>query len=352
MAHQRRLFFVFNNSTSFGYLPVVSVAGAVSTLDIGGLLTKAGYIMAAGSWTRDGGSGMDDVAAFITSEGEVVLYSGDDPSSANTWSYIGTFNIGKPIGRRCIEQIGSELVVQTQDGFVPLSQFLPIDRVGAKSKALSDMIQNHVVADARAYGSIFGWQSLHYPRGSYTLFNVPHSTTVSYQYVVNTQTGAWCAFKGQNAKCWHLYNDDLYFGATSGGKVFKADTGTSDDGAAITWKIKPAFNYLSGKGNQKLFSMFRPHFTSNGGVEVAIDLNVDFSDITPTSIPTETPLGGMIWGSSNWGEANWTGTAPVDQWLTISGIGDCFSPTMRGSTDSRTVSFNSWDAIWQEGNVL
>jgi hypothetical protein len=36
LAHQRRLFFVFNNSLTFGYLPVVSVAGTVSTFDIGG----------------------------------------------------------------------------------------------------------------------------------------------------------------------------------------------------------------------------------------------------------------------------------------------------------------------------
>ena len=33
-AHQRRLFFVFNNSLIFGYLPVVSVAGTVATFDI------------------------------------------------------------------------------------------------------------------------------------------------------------------------------------------------------------------------------------------------------------------------------------------------------------------------------
>jgi hypothetical protein len=99
ITHQRRLFFVFNNSLTFGYLPVVSIAGTVSTFDIGGLCKKGGYIMALGSWTRDGGSGPDDVFVAITSEGEAVLYSGNDPSSSTAWSYVGTFSIGKPIGQ-------------------------------------------------------------------------------------------------------------------------------------------------------------------------------------------------------------------------------------------------------------
>lgn len=39
--HHRRLFFVFNDSLIFGYLPVVSVAGTVATFDIGGLCKRA-----------------------------------------------------------------------------------------------------------------------------------------------------------------------------------------------------------------------------------------------------------------------------------------------------------------------
>jgi hypothetical protein len=132
LAHQRRLFFTFNASLKFGYLPVVSVAGAVSTFDLGGLCRKGGYIMACGSWTRDGGSGPDDIFVAITSEGECVLYSGNDPSDASAWSLVGVFSIGKPIGRRCIEKVGADLIVTTQDGAIPLSIFLPIDQVGGR----------------------------------------------------------------------------------------------------------------------------------------------------------------------------------------------------------------------------
>jgi len=352
LAHQRRLFFTFNNSLIFGYLPVVSVAGAVSTFDIGGLCKKGGYIMALGSWTRDGGSGPDDVFVAITSEGECILYSGNDPSTASAWNLVGVFSIGKPIGRRCIEKVGSELIVTTQDGAIPLSIFLPIDQVGSRGKALSDNIQNEFLKAARTYGSNFGWQSIHYPQGSYALFNIPMSGTTSFQYVVNTQAPyGWCKFTNQNASCWALFNGDLYFGG-QGGIVYKADTGTNDDGGNIEWKIKPAFNYYGQRGVNKLFTLCRPHFTSNGSPSFSIDLNVDFSNKIPTAIPTASPLTGALWDTALWDSAVWSDTTEIADWTTVFGFGDCASPIIRGGDQGLTVSFTAYDMIYQSGNVL
>ena len=351
LAHQRRLYFVFNASLTFGYIPVVSVAGAVSTFDIGGLCKKGGYIMALGSWTRDGGSGPDDVFVAITSEGEAVLYSGNDPSTAANWVLVGVFSIGRPIGRRCIEKVGAELIVTTQDGAIPLSIFLPIDQVGARGKALSDNIQNDFLAAARLYSGTFGWQSIHYPQGSYALFNIPITGTTAIQYVVNSQTGAWCKFTNMNASSWALYNGDLYFGG-QGGIVYKADTGTDDNGANINWKVKPAFNYFGSKGVNKLFTMCRPHFTSNGSPSFAIDLNVDFSNKIPTSIPTASPLTGALWDVALWDVDVWSDTTELADWLTVTGFGDCASPIIRGGDQGLTLSFSAYDMIFQQGNVL
>jgi hypothetical protein len=36
----------------------------------------------------------------------------------------------------------------------------------------------------------------------------------------------------------------------------------------------------------------------------------------------------------------------------VFGIGECASPTIRGSTDSITLSFTAYDMIWQQGNAL
>ena len=351
-AHQRRLFFTFNDSLVFGYLPVVSVAGTVATFDVGGLCKKGGKIQACGSWTRDGGSGPDDIFVIITSEGECVLYNGTDPSSATAWSLVGVFSIGKPIGLRCIEKVGAELIVITQDGAVPLSVFLPIDQVASSSKSLSDNIRNEFLASARLYSAIFGWQSVHYPQGSYALFNIPVTATVSHQYVVNTQTGAWAKFTNQDAACWATYDGDLYFGATTGGVIFKADTGTSDNTANVEWKIRPAFSYFGTRGRQKLFSLCRPHFTSSGSPSYAIDLNVNFSNINPTSIPTPPSLSTGIWDVSKWDSGTWADVAQISSWNTVYGLGECASPTIRGGDSAIEISFSAYDMIWQPGNAL
>jgi hypothetical protein len=353
ISHHRRLFFAFNDSLIIGYLAVGGIAGSVSTFDLGGLCKKGGKIQALASWTRDGGSGPDDIFVAITSEGEVILYSGIDPSTADDWRLVGaSFSIGKPIGRRCVEVVGTDVIVTTQDGAMPLSAMLPIDRVGAAGKALSDNIQNEFIASARSYGATFGWQSLHYPQGSYALFNVPITATASVQYVVNTQTGAWCKFLGQNAACWSLYNGDLYFGSTTGGVVYKADTGTADAGANINYLLKPAFNYFGKRGVNKLFTMCRPHISTNGSISVAIDLNVDFGNLVPTSIPSPVTLTGGVWDTSLWDQANWTDTINIADWLTVYGIGDCATPTIRGAENALSIKFSSYDIIWQVGNAL
>ena len=351
-AHKRRLFFVLNDSLVFGYLPVVSVAGTVATFDIGGLCKKGGYLQAIGSWTRDGGAGPDDLFVAITSEGECIIYSGNDPSSADAWSLAGVFNIGKPIGRRCLEKSGSDLTVITQDGAISLSAFLPIDQVAASGQAISTNIQNEFLASTRAYSTIFGWQSILYPQGSYSLFNIPLSSTESVQYVVNSQTGAWCKFTGQNAACWSLYNGDLYFGAQDGGVIYKADTGTSDNAADIDWKIRPSFSYYGSRGNKKIFSLCRPHFISSGVPSFAIDLNLDFSDINPTNIPTPSETASALWDVSKWDESYWAEEVTSAAWTTVFGMGECASPTIRGGTKTISISFTAYDMIWQQGGAL
>jgi hypothetical protein len=351
-AHQRRLFFVFNDSLIFGYLPVVSIAGTVDTFDIGGLCKKGGYLQAIGSWTRDGGAGPDDLFVAITSEGECIIYSGNDPSVAASWSLAGVFNIGKPIGRRCLEKAGSDLTVITQDGAISLSAFLPIDQVAASGQAISTNIQNEFLASTRAYSTIFGWQSILYPQGSYSLFNIPLSSTESVQYVVNSQTGAWCKFTGQNAACWSLYNGDLYFGAQDGGVIYKADTGTSDNAADINWKIRPSFSYYGSRGNKKIFSLCRPHFISSGVPSFAIDLNLDFSNINPTNIPTASETAAGLWDVSEWDESYWAEQVTSAAWTTVFGMGECASPTIRGGTKTISISFTAYDMIWQQGAAI
>ena len=101
-----------------------------------------------------------------------------------------------------------------------------------------------------------------------------------------------------------------------------------------------------------LFSLCRPNFTTNGLPSYAIDLNLNFSNVNPSNIPTTPTLNVGVWDVSRWDAAEWSEEAVTASWTTVFGIGECASPTIRGSTNSITLSFTAYDMVWQQGGAL
>ena len=348
-SHKRRLFFAFNNSLTFGYLPVVSIAGAVSTFDLASLFTLGGELTAIGSWTRDGGAGVDDLIVFITSNGEAAIYSGDDPSS--NFSLVGKFNIGRPIGRRCMIKVGADLVVITDAGFVNLSSVLPTG-LSAPSVALSSKIENAVREATSMHKTKFGWQAVLYPQGGYGLFNIPVSNAGDFhQYVVNLTTGSWCRFKNQNGFSWVVHEGTLYFGAS--GTVFKADDGFNDNGGAVETYGKTAFQYFDARGVVKRFTMLRPVMGSNASLTVSIGFDVDYTDGTNVFTPSAITSLGAEWDTATWDVDAWAAAqTTAQQWRTIQGIGYNASIRIKSSTTAKSVIWHASDIIYEMGTGL
>lgn len=347
---KERLFFVEKNTLNCWYLPVNSIAGDAAKLTMGAVAKRGGYLMAMGSWTFDGGAGVDDYAVFITSKGEAIVYQGTDPSSASTWALVGVYEIGAPIGRRCIFKVAGELVIITQDGFQLLSAALSNSRAQT-NRSYSDRIRKKVRESSRMYGGNFGWQAILYPRGGMGIFNIPTSeNSKAEQYVVNTNTKAWCKFTGMNANCWEVFNDELYFGGSA--TVYKADTGKADNGADIVGTLETAFSYLGSKRYNKRVSMIRPIITTNGsspGVSVAI--NADYERNQPVTTPSFSGTGGTPWGSP-WGSPWSQSDVVIDDWLGVGAYGRAFSAKFKLSSSAVNVSLNSIDWLFDVGGVI
>src|ERR1700690_1102206 len=102
-AQKRRLWYVLGNgsgggSTIAAFMPTDAITGPIEgTLDLGANWTKGGYLVAISDWTVDGGNGPQDYMVFISSRGQVSIFSGIDPTDATTWSLAGTFDISPPI---------------------------------------------------------------------------------------------------------------------------------------------------------------------------------------------------------------------------------------------------------------
>lgn len=348
---KNRIWLIEENSLSAWYLPVASIAGAATELDLSGLFKLGGYLVTMANWTIDNAAGIDDYAAFVTSEGEVALYKGTDPSSATTWALIGTFRVGKPIGKRCAIKAGADVLLLTEDGAFPLSKSLLTDR-GQQNSAITDKISQLFLEDSRAYKGNFGWQPIIYPTGNKLVINVPSvESSESHQYVMNVITGAWCKFTNWNAFCFAELNGLLYFGGE--GSVYLCDSGQSDNGNDIETDAQQAFSYFGSKGQQKRFTMVRPVFQSEGNLTPALYLNVDYSNKSTNNAPAYSASAGSEWDVAEWDVAEWTtGDRVLRRWQTVTGVG--YSAGLRIKTNVKNIGckWQSTDFVYEVGGVL
>lgn len=352
-SHANRLWWTRKNSMSVFYSAQAgALSGQMTELNLGPIFDGGGYLIGTASWSRDSGDGPDNLAVFLTNNGEAAVYSGTDPGSANTWAHVQTYNLPRPIGQRPFMKFNGDLLVLTEAGVIPFSQVLSTGFVNPAEQGLSARIAKALNEAVKAGGDLFGWQACYYKRGTQILFNVPVKDGRTYhQYVVNTQNYAWCRYIGMNAVCWATYDNDLYFGGTDG-TVYKADTGTSDNGAAIRGDIRTAFSRF-GEPRKKHFHMIRPQITSDGSLMVAVGLNIDFADKSPSSIPTTASGDGATWDVSEWDQADWAGGEQVvTPWLNVQGIGQSASFALRVDVSDIEVGLNAVDVLYEPGEYL
>lgn len=352
-----RLWCTFVNSTAVGYLGNSAISGAVTTFDLGQQLTRGGYIIAISTWTQDSKQTVDEYIAFISSRGQVVVYQGTDPTTANTFALVGLYDLGAPIGRRCFLRISGNLWIICVDGILPMSEMLTQDRAAAAKVAPTTMIQNAMMSAARLYSGNFGWQFIEYAKGQLAILNIPQvENETSVQFVMNTLTGAWCQFTGINANCWEVINDVPYFGANNG-TVYQWDYGAGDYAnsslqTSITATVQTAFNYFNSRGHLKRWTMVRPILTTDGSVTPGVGLNIDFGTGAPVSIPSTVTSTGALWDVAQWDVSVWPqNSALVANWTTVEGIGQCCSiitvasTATNGQANGVTLQLNGWDLI-------
>lgn len=348
--HKQRLWFIQGGTCVVWFLAAGAIGGALSQLDMTQLFTMGGYLVSMMAWTVDNVSGVNDYAAFITSEGEVAVYQGTDPTSASTWSLIAKFRIGRPVGDRPFTKMSGDVLIITVDGVFPLSKALMAQRADLKD-AISYKINQLVNADIASYKGNFGWQVALYPFGNKIVVNVPYQENgTQYQYVMNTITKAWCKFTGWNASCFEVQSDNLYFGGN--GAVYLADTGQSDNGSNIVASVSPAFSYFDSPGVNKKFDMIRPIFTLAGTLNPVLVLNVDFDSRLPSSTPSYSSSGSP-WDTSPWDTSPWSSPTEVQSnWQTVSGIGKAATISMQIASMGQTVRWQATDYLYQMGGVL
>ena len=348
---KNRVWFFGKNTLKAYYLDVDDVGGAIHEFDLTSIARFGGHIVDFNTWTLDAGYGADDNLAFITSMGEVIVYTGTDPSDADKWSLIGVWKLGSPISSRCMLKWGGDLLILTYDGLMPMAGSLQSSRLDPRV-ALSDKIQGAITAATTSYGgnhASVGWQVVYNAKRNAVWINVPVAVGQQQQYVMNTITKSWAQFTGWPANCWETFNDDPYFGGN--GVVYAAwDDSYADDGANIPTVALQAFNYFGARAVKKYFTRARPSIFSNGSPSIFIGMNVDFDTSNTTAPLTFTPTTSGTWGTSTWDSGLWGNDNVIQNtWIGITGIGYCGGTQFQSASQGIQIEWASTDIVYQSG---
>lgn len=347
---KRRLFFIEKDKLKLWYLAVDAITGALTAFDVSAQFKKGGYLMAGGSLTRDGGDGMDDMFVVISSEGEVLIYQGLDPGT--DFVKVGLYDIGSPIGRRCLIKTGADLAAITIDGVVGISQIITLDRAASNKVSLSDKIRDAFNTAAQSSKDKFGWQALTYPFKNMVLFNVPITErSEQHQYVMNSVTGSFCRFKGWNAGCWVLFNERIYFGGNDG-KVYKADDGLSDNGSVIQATMQTAFSYPYDDPRYKHFKSMQVIIKTESQLVYGIAYATDFATEYILNYTNYDPgSDASFWDVATWDVDPWSTFVLTRRWHDIPARGAAVAVVFSVSVKGTEVQINAFNGLFEPGEM-
>ncbi len=308
LAYKERLYFIQKNSTIFWYGGTSAITGALLSFDVGPTMKFGGTLVAMGVWTMMAYTGPIQFIVFVTSEGELVIWSGSNPGDSTNWSLLGTCKMSPPLGGdRCLYNVGGDLAVMTMDGVIPVSKAFMLDPSASDIGSITARIAPTWLEVVQTIGTTSPkWQFLTFARRRMAIVNIP-DLTQTYQYVMNTETKAWTTFVGMQANCWCEWETNLYFGDANG-NVQQAEYGSNDNGAAIDCIGVGAWERGDGISERmpsliSLDAQLGAYATIYGGVAA------DYSVVPPSAIAggagTATPAD---WGVADWGVADWPGT--------------------------------------------
>lgn len=339
MSYAGRLYMAQTGQLGFYYLDVGAVQGVAHYYDLSEWCQKGGYLLTMTTYSyelRDGST--TDYALFITSEGEYIMYYGYDPSDPNNWQLAARYIGSVPIGLKGVFKFRGDIYLVTETGILTFSQIRQLGIDNENQQFLTAKLAR-LYYDYTPYRSTYGWQVVIYPNGPYLLVNIPTSSVISgpyIQYVMNTNTDAWCRFTGWDSICWALFNRNIYFG-TYDGCITLANTGDADNGTPITANCRQAWNeFPDGSpldGFDKHWHFATLVMQSDGTPPVSMSINVNYQDDPP--IPINAPVfnPGAVWDVATWDVDYWAGTGqPQNLMVPVGKLGYTLSPWILGVT--------------------
>ena len=329
---KERVWFTAEGDSDVYYLDAVNaIQGAAVALPMGSVLRNGGSVSALANWTIDSGFSVDDFLIVIGTEGDIGVWSGTDPTSADTFGLKGVWYIG-PVPRYGVyfTPFGGDIMILSQQGLIPLSKIVAGQYNEAAANAMpASKIQPALINALTLLKNVPSWNVMMVPKESILIIKLPVNTYGQYQqFVMNTITGSWSTFSNMNMVSAALMDGQLYY-SDNNGQIIKGLFGQFDDsdingenGQAIEADVQASFNAYNTPAQLKKFQMARPIFIAPSAPSVKLQLNTQYALNNVTGAPAFTDPSSGIWDASNWNQAYFSGSANTYQaWVGVFGLG-------------------------------
>ena len=355
-SYANRLFFVQGGTTNAWYLPVDSIGGAANSFSLAGVFKKGGSLLFGATWSLDSGSGLDDKCVFVSTEGEVAVYTGTNPGSAADWALQGIYAMPKPLGKNAYTTAGGDLLIATEVGLIPISAAIQNDLAALESKAVSRNIAPYWQGQASSIGG--SWQIVKAPRRGVMFISQPDPAGAEdTALAINLLTGAWSRCTGWATQCLGYFGDNPYFGAADS-CVYLMDASGSDAGMPYTCTFLGQHDGMGAYGRQKTVRQMRAMFQTGSPINPRLSALANFrEDVSspPSSVANYTT---DTWDSGLWDTAIWDADTTIvneANWTATGVTGSTIAPELQltfGVTPTPQVELVAIDAEYHVGAMV
>jgi hypothetical protein len=356
---KQRVWFTVEGSPNVYYLNAVDViTGAATSFAMGSTLRNGGSVSALINWTLDAGFSIDDFLVVVGTEGDIGVWQGTDPTSADTFSLKGVWYVGPvPKYGTFFTPFGGDVMIVSELGLVPMSkllngQYTEDQQIGPASK-----IQSVFAPLVRKLRNEKFFNVFVVPSSDVLVIKLPNDGGTYRQFAMNVITGAWCEFIGMPMRCAGVIGGQLYFG-TSDGFVCLGLYGDKDGvdsvgagGNFIEGDVQTSFQAFNTPAQLKKFGMVRPSFIALAAPSIKLQINTQFQFTPVGGSPFFSQDSGAVWDTGVWNSSTWVGNNTYQAWAGTTGLGYYGSLRMKVRGLPATV-FTACNVMIELGGVM
>lgn len=268
----------YGNDLVAHYLPVGYIQGTLKQFDIGssaGTPKKGGSIIGGFNISRDSGESLNAYIGFITSNGEAIVYTGNDLDDPTNIVFNGIYQTGIPLGKTPFINWSGDLIIMTNKGFISAHSIFANGENQSGQYIFSQLINTWLLEQSAKFGKESGFYGIVVPQEDFVLFNIPQGGGQFVQVCMNITSGKWSLFNGIDAYDMCLFGGKLYFAKADG--VYVYDDNSALDESVISLEIWTSYNNC-GSDLLKRINMLNLRHSESDDIVLNFEVYKDFEN--------------------------------------------------------------------------